>query len=73
MIEFRVPRAYFITVFYVISFNNSKNVCFFMVSDLTLTLQMLSDSRRIPAVINSLLPIDKAGGSYFSLIAESLK
>jgi hypothetical protein len=44
-----------------------------MVSDLTLTLQMLSDSRRIPAVINSLLPIDKAGGSYFSLIAESLK
>jgi hypothetical protein len=37
-----------------------------MVSHMTVTLLMMSNSRRSSPVINSHLPIDQAGGSYCS-------
>jgi hypothetical protein len=36
------------------------------VSHLTVTLQIISNSRRSSPVINAYLPIDQAGGSYCS-------
>jgi hypothetical protein len=36
------------------------------VSHMTVTLQMMSNSRRSSPVINAHLPIDQAGGSYCS-------
>jgi hypothetical protein len=61
--EFGVAGAYFLTLFNVfLCFNSKKHVL--MVSIMTLTLQMMSNSCRSSPVINTHLPIDQAGRSY---------
>jgi hypothetical protein len=63
--EFGVARAHFLTIFNVFSVLIIKKHVL-TVSHMTVTLRMMSKSRRSSPVINAHLPIDQAGGSYCS-------
>jgi hypothetical protein len=59
-----LPEHIFSSFQRLLCFTSKKRVL--TVSHLTITLRMMSNSRRFSPVINAHLPIDQAGGSYCS-------